>query len=241
MVMLCQDQKLMFVMVPATGSSALGKVLMDNLEGKWFPAQNSYKNGKRIPHKHTSLQELLEYELMTQEELSQYLKFATVRNPFDRFTSLYQRRIGEWSQVRMEKDKEKLTLGTVKPKKKDFLQDSIEKREKRMEKAKELGFDAWLEFFLGNYIKKSHEQKMSILYPLIDGVDQTIRCESLEQEFNELIKDAKIIGSDEWVDIPKKNPTQGKKKYQDYYSEKSRAFVEENFSEELAVFGYKFE
>lgn len=241
MVTLCSDHKLIFVMVPSTGSSALFKVLKEKFNGEFFPSEDLFKNGKKIHSKHTSLKNLLEHGLMTKEELDQYLKFATVRNPFDRFTSLYQRKIGEWWSKRIKAQKERLNLGNPEQEEREFLENCIKNLENKREEAKAQGFDVWLESFLEKTVSKNHKRKMSVLYPLIDGVDQIIRFESYEDDFNRLLKDAKIITLDEWVEIPQTNQTPGKKKYQDYYSEKSRAFIEENFSKELAAFNYKFE
>lgn len=251
MVLICSKHKLMFVMVPATGCTALGEVLKKEFNGKIFPKKSLFEDGKKVRQKHTSIQQLLKYGLMTKEELDQYLTFATIRNPFDRFTSLYQRRVGSWSQAELDKDKEALNrlekkmketnIDDLEEDRVEFLKNSIENRVKRMNKAQELGFDAWLEDFASKYLEEYNGKKMSLLYPMINGVDQLIRYEFYENDFNMLLKNGKIIALDDWVNIPQNNPTQGKKKYQDYYSEKSRAFVEENFSKELAAFNYKFE
>ena len=108
MAIICRDHKLLFIMVPASGCTALGDVLQKRLGGEWFPSEDLIKNNYKIPHKHTSIQELLEYNLMTKRELSKYLKFATVRNPFDRWVTLYQRRVGEWFQTKIENKQKKL-------------------------------------------------------------------------------------------------------------------------------------
>ena len=137
---------------------------------------------------------------------------------------------------------------------------AVDKKEKAIRNAKNIGFYNWLEKYLKSQIKSQNKSKnknknkmtswlellvdpdkLSILYPLVQGSDQVIRFEFLEEDFNKLIKEAKIIESDQWIDIPKNNPTQGKKRYQEYYSGRSRTYLEENFSRELTVFGYRFE
>jgi hypothetical protein len=199
---------------------------------------------------------------MTREELNKYLIFATIRNPFNRLTTLYQRLVGDWSVIRLEKHQGELENNEMSKIKQDLLQKTVKNRKKSIESAKKVGFDDWLEKHLTNQIRNQKNKskrndkknkmtswlellvdpdKMSILYPLVQGCDQVIRFEYLEEDLNKLLKEAKIITSDQWIDIPKNNPTQGKKRYQEYYSERSRAFVEENFSRELTVFGYQFE
>ncbi len=115
----------------------------------------------------------------------------------------------------------------------DWLENDLSFQIKRISRKKRK-LKSWLDLLVD-------PDKMPILYPLVSGADTIIRFESLEQDFNQLLKEAKIIGTDDWIDIPNKNPTPGKTKYQDYYSEKFRAFVEDNFSKELAALDYQFE
>jgi hypothetical protein len=259
MAIIIPEYKLIFIMVPATGCTAIGEVLQKRFGAKWFPPEDLYQNNRKVPCKHTSVQQIIRYELIKREELRKHLVFATIRNPFDRLTTLYQRLIGDWSVTDLKPHQENLKNNDMSDLKKGILKNTVENREKVIENAKKIGFDSWLEEYLTGQVKtqknKSIRQnrmaslldllvdpdKMLVLYPLVEGSNKVIRFESLEADLNQLLKDAKIISSDEWIDIPKNNPTQGKKTYQEYYSEKSRSFMEENFSRELAVFGYHFE
>ncbi len=262
MAIICPEHKLMFIMVPGTGCTAVGQVLQKRLDGQWFPSKDLFQDNKKIPYKHTSLREIIKYKLMTEEELDEYLIFATIRNPFDRVTTLYQRLVGDWSGTRLEKRKKESDHDELSQVEKNTLKRAVNNKEKEIKDAKEMQFENWLEQYLNNQINSKVNKnrntkrkdkttswlellvdpdKMSILYPLVQGCDRIIYFESLEEDFNQLLKEAEIIQSDEWIDIPKTNPTQGKKSYQEYYSERSRSFMEENFSRELAVFGYQFD
>ena len=70
-----------------------------------------------------------------------------------------------------------------------------------------------------------------------DGVDRYIRFEYIEEDFNAILQKVGVL---DWVSVPNRNPTSGKKTYQDYYTYKSRKLIEKVFSQELTKFGYTF-
>ncbi len=76
---------------------------------------------------------------------------------------------------------------------------------------------------------------------MIGGVDEVIRYEHLETDFNNILKKAGIISYYDNIYIPQTNPTLGKKNYQEYYTIKARKIVEEYYERELIAFGYTFE
>jgi hypothetical protein len=49
MAMIIPEHQLMFVMVPATGCTAVGQVLQKRFDAEWFPPEDVLENNKRIP------------------------------------------------------------------------------------------------------------------------------------------------------------------------------------------------
>src|SRR5690554_2687991 len=98
MAIICEDLKLLFIMPPATGCSVLGGVLQKQFGGRYLPEQDIRSNGRHLSRKHNSLPQLFEHQVLTVEERDQLLVFATIRNPFDRWVTYYQRLVGEWTE-----------------------------------------------------------------------------------------------------------------------------------------------
>ena len=92
MAIVCRDLKLLFIMVPATGCSALGGVLLKQFGGEWVPSKPLFRRGRRIvSKKHNSIGQLRKWNILSRDELDGYIKFATIRNPFDANVSSWHR------------------------------------------------------------------------------------------------------------------------------------------------------
>ena len=86
MAIICPEYKLLFIMVPGTGCSAIGSVLRDQFGGQYLPSDNIFQeNEKLLGRKHNSISQLLEHGIISHAEVKAYVKFGTIRNPFDRF------------------------------------------------------------------------------------------------------------------------------------------------------------
>lgn len=252
MAIICRDYKLLFIMVPITGCTAIGKVLKEKFGGEYLPQQNIVRDNKQIfGMKHNTIAQLREYNLISEEELNSYLKFATVRNPFDRYASRYQKLVGSavesqvdvsnpnnWYHHIHEGDREKLR----------------KKKLRDVEQARAEGFETWLLKEIGysrstkqalkdaiNTLLKGEkhitQKKKDRLYPCIEGVDEVIRFEYLERDLNNVLSKA---GIKEAISIPVTNKTPGKKSYQDYYSAELRTIFENFFAQPLQEYGYEF-
>lgn len=243
-------------MVPGTGCSSIGSVLLHKLGGEYIPKVDIYSNGNKIVcHKHTQISELVKYNLLNVIDLGTYLKFATIRNPFDIFATEYQRIVGDWTENWVKSEKEKEILLEEDKSQRELYFNYLSKWAKKAKKnVSEMGFEAWLAKRLG--IPKNQNSLIfqikfqvrklispyykSKAYPLISGVDTIIRFENLEEDFNNILKRAGVIRQNEWIDIPKTNPTHEKKPYQEYYTPAARALVEKYLARELKIFNYKF-
>ncbi len=259
MATICREHKLLFIMVPGTGCSSIGKVLTDKFGGEFIPKKSLYENNqKTLPYKHNTIRQLVKCGYLSRVELSIYLKFATVRNPFDLLTTEYQRLIGGWAERLIKVEESKLKQN-ISEDQRIYTEKLTKYKRKEIKRIKTMSFEEWLEeyFQSGVYKKKSgwdglkyqikNKVKSFVIsnyypntYPLIGGVDNVIRYEFLEEDFNMILKKSGIIRPNEWVAVPKTNPTKGKDNYRDYYTPTARKLVEKNLEQELKVFGYSF-
>ncbi|NJN73112.1 MAG: sulfotransferase family protein [Limnothrix sp. RL_2_0] len=255
MAIIVPNHKLLFIMVPATGCSSIGEILQEKFGGEYIPKKNLYKDKKvLLPSKHNTIAGLRKYNCLSSNELSNLLKFGTVRNPFDIFATQYQRFIGEWSDISLGLQERKLGKALSKEEE-EAIKFSLENRRKTIAKTKEKSFDEWLEDSLSaiydkrnNLMYKSKSQLKALITshyypdacPMVSGVDEIIRYESLEKDFNAILRKVGSINSNEYIEVPNNNPTQGKKKYCEYYSAYSRNLVEKYLGKDLEALGYNF-
>ena len=256
MATICRKHKLLFIMVPATGCSSIGQTLREKFSGEFIPKVPLYQNSEiLIDCKHSSIRQLVKYGYLSRVELSIYLKFATVRNPFDSLVTKYQRFTGEWAKDFLAKEESKLDQDISEYKKK-CAKITIKNIKNQIKKVKDQSFEEWLkdyflknsyyqQTYLTNKIKNKIKSFMISNYypnisPLLTGVDEIIRYEFLEEDFNMILKKSGIIKSSEWIPLRKQNITKGKNDYRSYYTSTTIKLVEKYLEKELKVFGYSF-
>lgn len=257
MAIICRDYKLLFIQVPATGCSSISEVLIEKFGGEKLPRKDIMLAGKYklVGEKHNTLKQLVGFNLISQQELKSYLIFGTVRNPFDRFASAYQRYSSSWWEQMIQSDDPNCPANRAGE---TYRERYVKHVQQQIQRAREEGFEKWLSRKillpqrLDRRVKSGFKRwfkkqpllltkssiKMNIAYPLIDGVDRVIRYEHLEEDFNKILSQA---GVDEYIPIPHTNKTPGKKSYQEQYSPEARAIVEQELARELARFGYSFD
>ncbi|MGL4881998.1 MAG: sulfotransferase family 2 domain-containing protein, partial [Waterburya sp.] len=188
MAIICRDYKLLFIQVPATGCSSISDVLIDKLGGEKLPRSdimlaNKYK---LVGEKHNTLKQLVGFNLITPQELKSYLIFGTVRNPFDRFASAYQRYISSWWEKMIKSDDPNCPAnrsGEV------YHERYVKHVQKQIELARSEGFENWLsrkillpqrldtrvKSVFKRWLRKQplllskDAVRMNIAYPLIEG------------------------------------------------------------------------
>jgi hypothetical protein len=250
MAIICQEHKLLFIMVPGTGCSVVGRALQEKLGGSFLPEQSISRNGHRVQRKHNTVPELIEHGLLSKEEREEYCVFASVRNPFDRWVTYYQRYEGEWidyyegvSRRQIERDREKFDLsGEEIERRVRRLEVELRQQRWRQKVVRASGFNTWM---IGTLIRwaldgeKGRTGDISrYAFPMLDGVDVAIRQESLGDGLNCLLRKKDV---DCRVDLPHKNTTEGKKHYTKYYSWPTRSIAEYLLGGEMDVLGYEFE
>lgn len=250
MAIICREHNLLFIMVPGTGCSTIGKLLMSRFGGEWLPPETVFKDGRRVvPQKHCSIASMLKYDVVSESELDGLFKFATIRNPFDRFVTGYERAKGAWLAERLENPQSHINAGP---------DEAVEARRRRatarMERTRGASFDTWLKRGLdlersanpirlvGRYRRRlAGPGRREILFPLIGGVDYLMRYETLEKDLNHVLAQ---VGITEHVSLARpatsKDRTPGKRPYQEYYTPDLRRAIEREFRRELEAFSYAF-
>lgn len=246
MAVICPDQRLLFVMVPGTGCSAIGTILREQFGGRWIPERPVFRSGRKvIDSKHCSVKELAEQGLLTKAELARLIKFATIRNPFDRFATDYAREAGSWLEDHLSNPRSFVNAGPH-----ELVAKRRKEIERRIREAREMTFEDWLlrrlelsslrdpVKVLGRLRRRlTRPSRRATLFPLVDGVDHLLHYETLEADFNRVLQTA---GVDKFVPIPGKNVTPQKKPYRDYYSPRLRGILQREFASEFEEFGYSF-
>lgn len=251
MAIVCHDLKLVFIMVPGTGCSVVGKVLTEQFGGEYLPDRDIIQGG-RVVHqrKHNSLPQLLRDGLVDKELLNDYTVAATVRNPYDHFVTYYQRLVGDWHenslgvQRRMVERRRASMTDREYSANIEVLERKSIRADRRRRLLKAAGFNMWLARTVLRSSAKTaksaehvDEARRDVLFPMLEGVDVVMRSERLEEGLNELLRSQ---GADVKVDLPRLNTTPGKKPYTAYYSGLSVRLVEKLFQRQLDEFGYGF-
>lgn len=250
MAIICRQHKLLFIMVPGTGCSVVGRALQEHLGGEFLPREPHRVNGRVVvPRKHNRLSELLEHGLLTPRERGEYLIFATVRNPFDRWVTYYQRYAGDWlnyyegvaaRQVERDREAHDLSDREVQRRKRHhkYRFEQLRKRQRIMRWA---GFNLWMKTTLLRWAWQAERGRRGQIseraFPMLDGVDIAICQEKLNEGLNDVLARA---GIDITIDLPRKNETEGKKPYTEYYSWSTRQLATWLLGDDMKQFGYRF-
>lgn len=238
MALLSRSRDLLYIQVPATGCSVVGKFLQENL-------------GLRlVGRKHCGIPELLAHRLLSESELNQMLVAANIRNPFDRFVTYYQRLVGDWTTEYFSwADRAKKRMyETGQIDKSEYRaamnQLDVERQRKRRRGRliRVMGFNMWVVVTAVRACSPVSNNRLSLAelaFPMLEGVDIVFRQERLQEAIKELLG---LIGEGSLVDetIEKKNLTHGKGPYVQYYNRFTRVFLERLLRLDLARFGYGF-
>jgi hypothetical protein len=216
-------------MTPRTGCTAIGEVLCEHLEGKYLPSKDIIdSNGfYLVQRKHSRIQELLEYKLLSAEEFSSLYKFAGIRNPFDSLVSLYAKK--KYKYAPLLSDPTSWVYRFPKPR---YVED--------MKFCINNSFNAWIykRFRRQVILLLLRKGRMNLYEAFTRGVDDIIRFENLQNDFQRVLNKA---GVKKHLTIPKINITANRSKnYRQYYSKLSRKMVQFIYKNELEKYEYRF-
>ena len=252
MAIICRDHRLLFIMVPGTGCSVVGNLLIERFGGEWLPEETIRRNGHVVvQRKHNSLDDILNHGLLSRNEVKDYLVCATIRNPFDRWVTYYQRYVGEWIdsyhgyvtrrlsrlESKVDFDRSRLEI----EKKAHELE--MERHRKRRQIIRAMGFNPWMTGTLMRWYwagrKAGYDEPLlPYAFPMLTGVDVAMRQEQLEESLNHVLR---MVGIQSRVQLPRKNITEGKKHYTEYWSAPTRYLGEKMLGTLPQRFGYRFE
>lgn len=228
MAIICRDLGLLFVLTPHTASSAVGKVLREQLGGAWLPTGHVENRRGRVVvrQKHSTATELVRHDVVTRRQLEQLHVFTTVRNPFDRLVTVYHKRRDSWAALADDPDSWVHVDGAV------DLDD--------LRRAADLPFTGWVrEHYLGDRRRRAAVRLglYSMYRRYIRDADTVMRFERVQEDFDGVLRAAGI----EPIAIPAFNPTTGRSTdYRDHYDEPSRRLVERAARWDLRTFDYAF-
>jgi len=223
MAILCRDLGLLFVLDPATGSTAIGSLLCERYGGEWLPAENR----PNVRRKHSTLRDLLDAGLLSLDERQKLCVATSVRNPYDRLVSIY------WKRMR---------IGAEQLADPGFWIHRHAKPDRiaEIEWIKHHDFSSWIRRrFVRNWLPRLiRGQSPSVYEQFVDGVDIVLRYERLQQDFDDLIR---RLGATP-VEIPRLNVTaeRARRDYRDEYDLLSRTLVRIGQRADLERFGYSF-
>ena len=95
MAFIIDSDKLLFILNPRTASTAIASHLGNSREGgRWIPKEDiQHEDGTiKIQRKHSTIKDLLESGIISQEYLDSLITFSVVRNPFDSLVSLWTKK-----------------------------------------------------------------------------------------------------------------------------------------------------
>ena len=230
MALIVPDLGLLFIMAPHTGCTAIGEVLRERFGATFEPPEDVLGPTGTIvvPRKHSHLPQLLKAGLVTPQQRSSLVVAAGVRNPFDEEVSHFKQREREFRARRDDAATRARLAGDKAP-------------VKSREAAKEVDFETWLR---RRYVARPWHgllgKSPKTPADFTAGADMVIRFERLQADVDELFR---RLGVQERVEIPVVNPTgvREKRPYQEFYTPKARAIVEQVFADRIARYGYTFD
>lgn len=240
MAIICDDLKILFIMVPGTGCTVVGRALTDHFGGRFLPETDLVRNG-RVTHsmKHNTVAQLIADGLLDEPTLKNHLVVATVRHPLDALTTSYQRLISGWQDQRFDYQERRLEgdrLGITPEEyqtRLDRLRRGRHKTARRRRLVEKMGFDLWVTLSSIRMLQTRITSKRSPS-PMLVGVDVVIRFEKLEQGLNQALESA---GATAPIVLHRRNQTPGKRPWRKYYGWSHR-FVEWCHRGTLKRFGY---
>lgn len=104
MAIICKKHKLLYLLNPRTGGSAVAEHLVKYFEGEWLPSKDVLdENGNiLLQSKHQPLESLIKFGFIDEKEVAEYVVFTNVRNPSESLISLYEKYKGRYAKWRDE-------------------------------------------------------------------------------------------------------------------------------------------
>lgn len=228
MAIICRSFNLLFIMVPRTACTAIGEVLCNHLGGEYLPKEDILNpdGSIYIQKKHSTLAEIIAFDLLGVDEVRSLLKFCSVRNPFDSLVSLYLKKKYKYQPLLADSSSWVHRLPHY---------------ERDMRYCQHHTFESWL---IKTCWKKSMKRFLGFTPSMYDNytkrMDVVMRYENIQADFSEVLK---RIGATTDLTIPIVNQTSERTypDYQEYYSKYSRSLVRFVYHHDLKKYNYRFD
>lgn len=210
MAVFCERLQYLFFVNPLTGSQAITRTLMEQLQGELMPPEDVVRRGKVLARRqNTTPKMLLTAELLAESEIKSLLKFTVVRNPFDLLVARY------------------LKQGGARPGETSTSEG----------KAAGLTFPAWLHQTHEALIKEKRESRAQLNYA--EAVDVVVRFEAQQAGFDEVLQRLGVTEPVLLYPDPEK-PGPKTTDYRAFYGDEEIALVSRLYAKTLTMFGYRF-
>ena len=243
-----EAQKLLFIMVPGTGCSVVGKAMRQQLRGLWLPETDVYENGRKVmSRKHHDVEQLIRYGILSLDQRNEIQVFATIRNPFDRLATYWQRMAGGWNSESFGVRRRELRRQIEQLGEREVAHrlDDLGRQERAARRraflAKAVGFNLWLRRTIHQFERQDSlatdpdAARFERLFPLTNGVDSLIRYERLADGVHQMLRSA---GCNIELDIPQANRTPGKRPFNSYWNSFSVRLMNKCYGPILDRVGY---
>lgn len=236
MALLARELGILFIMAPHTGSTAIGTVLLDEFGAEYLPQRElTDASGKTIPRKHTTLPQLTRSGILDKAfddpaERERLVIVSTIRNPFDS-------NVSSWHRWYRKLDPEHVEFN---PSFSERAKGSARKPPTEIEEAR-ADFEDWLvaRYQPTRWMRLRGQYKRAYTFRWTVGSTVVLQHEKLQAGFDDLLRS---VGVAERYEIPQVNVVKKPgRRYQDWYTPRSRAIVEGAFAEDIAEFGYDFD
>jgi hypothetical protein len=226
MAIICREHNLLFIMTPRTACTAVGTILLSDLNGEFIPPENivDKQNFFIVQRKHCTLADLMNNGILSQKQSDKLLKFTTVRNPFDNLVSRYEKLHSKYQPLIDDLDSWVYQVP-------GFVDN--------MHYCQNHSFNRWIQkTYLKTALKRLLGGKPSMYQKFTEGMDAVLHFENLQNELDQLSASASPRFK---LSIPRINPTtQRSADYRKYYSTASRTLIQFALKDDLKQYGYKF-
>lgn len=240
MAVICRDAGILFLLAPRTASTAVARVLIDELHGEWIPDSDLFDGDRLVaPEKHTTAAQLMAAGLLTPPELDRLHVFTAVRNPFDSLVSLYHKQRHEYAD-----------LGE-----RSFVHTTAKARfAEEMRAAAAMSFNGWVRFKLDPPLAKRSPVRVAKRFarrvlldwrrtgtmygPFYEAADTVLRFESLQDDLARMLSTRGLPP----IVVPQHNRTESRegRHYRQFYDRRSRRLVTRAYRLDLERFDYEF-
>ena len=227
MAIICPDYNILFVMTPRTACTAIGKLLTDEVGGRYIPEKDLHdSNGNIIlQRKHSTIGELLKHGLLTKDKINSLHKGATVRNPFDTLVSLYFKQRDKYQPLLQDENSWVSRTPSY---------------AKNMQYALSHTFSEWVtRKAMRQIAKRILGEPRSMYHKYTEGIDFVLRYESIESDLNTFTRSAGL-GKELKIPVVNRTLERPKSDYHEHYTRIARFLVSLAFHDDIKRYGYKY-